>query len=287
MTIKTDASRSHIHDELTAPDASALIKSIQTAGGAVSKFLGVLAESPGGVARLHPTAHRSSAEQAAAGDPGAHRPRRRRGRHDPYTLTQYARTARVAGLGLDEVARARNFTSSDEKEARQGPPRDDQPSERPPHHLVEEARRRWLERRGDPRRGRGAGPGGVREPVRSQLRRCPRRAIPRSLREAAQRLARRRRHGRLDRTGPRRQGSRLAWRLLGQVPGVALLERPAVDNGRGHAQAAVVERDLRVAGSSGGRRPGWSASARSRASPWLAPEAGAVPGGRLVDRPAG
>ena len=46
MTIKTDASRFHIHDELTAPDASApLIKSIQTAGGAVSKFLGVLAES--------------------------------------------------------------------------------------------------------------------------------------------------------------------------------------------------------------------------------------------------
>ena len=38
-------------------------------------------------------------------------------RNDPYTLTQYARTARVAGLGLDEVARARNFTSSDEKEA--------------------------------------------------------------------------------------------------------------------------------------------------------------------------
>ena len=47
MTIKTDVSRFHIHDELTAPDATApLIKSIQTAGGAVSKFIGVLAESP-------------------------------------------------------------------------------------------------------------------------------------------------------------------------------------------------------------------------------------------------
>ena len=47
MTVKTEVSRFHIHDELTAPDGSApLIKSIQTAGGAVSKFLGVLAESP-------------------------------------------------------------------------------------------------------------------------------------------------------------------------------------------------------------------------------------------------
>ena len=47
MTVKTDVSRFHIHDELTAPDGSApLIKSIQTAGAPVSKFLGVLAESP-------------------------------------------------------------------------------------------------------------------------------------------------------------------------------------------------------------------------------------------------
>ncbi len=61
MTIKTEVSRFHIHDELTAPDGSApLIKSIQTAGGAVSKFLGVLAESPGGAARLHPPPHRAA-----------------------------------------------------------------------------------------------------------------------------------------------------------------------------------------------------------------------------------
>src|SRR5262249_32672940 len=52
------------------------------------------------------------------------------------------RTARKAGLGLDEVARARNFTSSEEKEAalltliREAL----NPEQRPPHHLVEEAR---------------------------------------------------------------------------------------------------------------------------------------------------
>ena len=118
MTVKTDVSRFHIHDELTAPDATApLIKSIQTAGGTVSKFIGVLAESPAalrGYTRLRTELRQSKLPRAT---------RERIGlavaewRNDPYTLTQYARTARVAGLGLDEVARARNFTSSDEKEA--------------------------------------------------------------------------------------------------------------------------------------------------------------------------
>src|SRR3954466_10238497 len=139
MTVKTDVSRFHIHDELTAPDATApLIKSIQTAGGQVSKFIGVLAESPAamrGYTRLRTELRQSKLPRAT---------RERIGlavaewRNDPYTLTQYARTARVAGLGLDEVARARNFTSSDEKEAalltllRETL----DPAERPPHHLV-------------------------------------------------------------------------------------------------------------------------------------------------------
>ena len=47
MTVKTEVSRFHIHDELTAPDESApLLKSIQAAGGSVSKFVGVLAGAP-------------------------------------------------------------------------------------------------------------------------------------------------------------------------------------------------------------------------------------------------
>ena len=47
MTVKTAVSRFQIHDELTAPDESApLIKTIQAAGGAVTKFVGVLAGSP-------------------------------------------------------------------------------------------------------------------------------------------------------------------------------------------------------------------------------------------------
>ncbi|MFM9077202.1 MAG: carboxymuconolactone decarboxylase, partial [Solirubrobacterales bacterium] len=47
MTVKTEVSRFHIHDELTAPDESApILKSIQVGGRAVNKLVGVLAGSP-------------------------------------------------------------------------------------------------------------------------------------------------------------------------------------------------------------------------------------------------
>jgi AhpD family alkylhydroperoxidase len=38
-------------------------------------------------------------------------------RGDPYSVAQHARTARAAGLGLDEISSARSFSSSDPKEA--------------------------------------------------------------------------------------------------------------------------------------------------------------------------
>lgn len=143
MTIKTEVSRFHIHDELTAPDASApILKSIQTAGGAVSKFLGVLAESPAALrayTRMRAELHKGPLPQAT---------RERIGlavaehRDDEYSIAQYSRTARTAGLGLDEVARAREFKSSDAKEQAllnliEATVRAD---EHPPAHLVEEAR---------------------------------------------------------------------------------------------------------------------------------------------------
>ena len=118
MTIKTEVSRFHIHDELTAPDPTApLIKSIQTAGGAVSKFIGVLAESPAALRsymRLRSELRKGELTQATRERIGLALAERR---DDAYTLNQYARTARAAGLGLDEVARAREFTSADKKEA--------------------------------------------------------------------------------------------------------------------------------------------------------------------------
>ena len=143
MTIKTDVSRFHIHDELTAPDGSApIIKGIQTGGGAVSKFLGVLAESPAALRaylRMRSELHDGKLHRATRERIGLAVAERR---GDASTLSQFSRTARSAGLGLDEVARAREFTSSDEKEAALLALLKEtlEPDERPPHHLVEEAR---------------------------------------------------------------------------------------------------------------------------------------------------
>ena len=118
MTVKTEVSRFHIHDELTAPDESApLLKSIQAAGGAVSKFIGVLAGAPA-VLRAYT---RMRSELRGGVLPLGTRERialavaEHRG--DTYSIAQHAKSARRAGLGLDEITRARSFSSGDEKEA--------------------------------------------------------------------------------------------------------------------------------------------------------------------------
>ena len=144
MTVKTAVSRFQIHDELTAPDESApLIKSIQAAGGAVTKFVGVLAGAPA-VLRAYT---RMRSELRGGVLPQATRERIALAvaeyRDDDYSIAQHAKSARRAGLGLDEVSRARSFGSGDPKEAAllaflheileasDGAP---------PHHLHEEAR---------------------------------------------------------------------------------------------------------------------------------------------------
>ena len=118
MTVKTEVSRFQIHDELTAPDESApLIKSIQAAGGAVTKFVGVLAGAPA-VLRAYT---RMRSELRGGVLPQATRERIALAvaeyREDSYSIAQHAKSARRAGLGLDEVSRARSFTSADPKEA--------------------------------------------------------------------------------------------------------------------------------------------------------------------------
>lgn len=118
MTVKTAVSRFQIHDELTAPDESApLIKTIQAAGGAVTKFVGVLAGAPA-VLRAYT---RMRSELRGGVLPQATRERIALAvaeqREDNYSIAQHAKSARRAGLGLDEVSRARSFTSSDPKEA--------------------------------------------------------------------------------------------------------------------------------------------------------------------------
>jgi AhpD family alkylhydroperoxidase len=143
MTVKTDISRFDIHDELTAPDETArLLRGMSDAGGSVSKFVGVLAGSPAAMrafARMRHELHggvlpRPTRERIALAVAEQ--------RGDTYSIAQHARTARAAGLGLDEISRARSWASNDPREAAlltflkslfdaHG---------RPAHHLLEEAR---------------------------------------------------------------------------------------------------------------------------------------------------
>jgi AhpD family alkylhydroperoxidase len=143
MTVKTDISRFDIHDELTAPEESAkLLKGMASVGGQVSKFVGVLAGSPAAMRAFARMRHELRGGELP-------RPTRERialavaeQRGDTYSIAQHARTARAAGLGLDEISRARSWSSSDPREVAlltflkalfdaEG---------RPAHHLLEEAR---------------------------------------------------------------------------------------------------------------------------------------------------
>ena len=116
MTIKTDVSRFHIHDELTAPEGSVkILKSVQGAAGSISKFIGVLAGSPAALRAYARMRHelRGGVLEQATRERIALAVAERRG--DSYSIAQHARTARAAGLGIDEVTRARQFASGDPK----------------------------------------------------------------------------------------------------------------------------------------------------------------------------
>jgi AhpD family alkylhydroperoxidase len=143
MTIKTDYSRFDIHDELTAPEGSQkILKAVETSGGEISKFIGVLAGAPAALRAFARMRHelRDGILPSATRERIALAVAERRG--DTYSVAQHARAARDAGLGLDEISRARSFTSADEKEAAllaflQGL---HDAAERPSAYLAEEAR---------------------------------------------------------------------------------------------------------------------------------------------------
>jgi alkylhydroperoxidase family enzyme len=140
---KTPMSRFPIHDELTAPEGSLpVLKGALSSAGQLPNFLGVLAGSPAalrGYARFRtelrhgsltlPTLERIAlavAEHYRSG-PG---------------IAIHNHTARQAGIGIDEVARAREWDSRDPKEAallRFLRPLAQQPGTAP-QHLQEEAR---------------------------------------------------------------------------------------------------------------------------------------------------
>ena len=116
--MKTPMSRFHIHDDLTAPEASLpVLKGALSAGGQLPNFLGVLAGSPPalrGYARFRSelrngTLTTPTLERIAIAV--AHHHQSRPG------IALHERTARNAGLGIDEVTRARDWQSGDEREA--------------------------------------------------------------------------------------------------------------------------------------------------------------------------
>ncbi len=111
-------SRFQIHDDLTAPDGSLpVLRGALASGGQLPNFLGVLAGSPAalrGYARFRAELKRGKLSRAtlerislAVAEQYGSAP----------GISLHSRTARSAGLGLDEVAKAREFDSGDPKQA--------------------------------------------------------------------------------------------------------------------------------------------------------------------------
>ena len=116
--MKTQESRFQVHDELTAPDRSvAVVKGALSSGGQLPNFVGVIAGSPAALrayARFrselrHGTLPHKTQQRVALGV-AEHQ-------DSAYTLATLQRTAREAGLGMDEIALARQFDSRDDHEA--------------------------------------------------------------------------------------------------------------------------------------------------------------------------
>ncbi|HYI81571.1 MAG TPA: carboxymuconolactone decarboxylase family protein [Thermoleophilaceae bacterium] len=116
--MKTKESRFQVHDELTAPEGSVpVLKGALAGGGQLSNIVGVLAGSPATLrayARFRselrhgtlPLKTQQRIALAVAEQQGS-----------DYALATLQRTARDAGLGLDEIALAREFDSRDERES--------------------------------------------------------------------------------------------------------------------------------------------------------------------------
>ncbi|HYY22102.1 MAG TPA: carboxymuconolactone decarboxylase family protein [Thermoleophilaceae bacterium] len=116
--MKTKESRFQVHDELTAPERSLpILKGALAGGGQLSNIVGVLAGSPAvlrAYARMrselrHGTLPWATQQRIALAVAEFQR--------SEYALATLQRTAREAGLGLDEIALARELDSRDPREA--------------------------------------------------------------------------------------------------------------------------------------------------------------------------
>ncbi len=116
--MKTQESRFQVHDELTAPERSLpVLKGAVAGGGQLPNFVGVLAGSPASLrayarfrSELRHGALPLKTQQRIALAVAEHQ-------GSAYALATLLRTAREAGLALDEIARARSFESGEEHEA--------------------------------------------------------------------------------------------------------------------------------------------------------------------------
>src|SRR4051794_2816825 len=116
--MKTQMSRFQIHDDLTAPEGSVpVLRGALSSGGQLPNFLGVLAGSPAALrayARFrselrHGKLKLSTLERISLAVAEWH--------HSDPGIATHSRAARAAGLGIDEVAHAREFESNDPREA--------------------------------------------------------------------------------------------------------------------------------------------------------------------------
>ena len=118
MPKKTQMSRFHIHDELTAPEGSLpVLKGALASAGQLPNFLGVLAGSPAALRGY--TRCRGELRHGPADDPAGFERGLATAEHYRCGpgIAIHNRTARRAGVGIDEVALAREWESSDPGEA--------------------------------------------------------------------------------------------------------------------------------------------------------------------------
>jgi AhpD family alkylhydroperoxidase len=139
---KTQISRFQIHDELTAPEGSLpVLKGALASAGQLPNFLGVLAGSPAalrGYTRLkgelrHGSLPPETLERIALAVAEHYR--------SAPGLKIHHRTARLAGVGIDEVAAAARWESKEPKQAAllRYLRAVVEPRGNVPHHLHEEA----------------------------------------------------------------------------------------------------------------------------------------------------
>jgi alkylhydroperoxidase family enzyme len=116
--MKTKESRFLVHDDLTAPEGSQpIVKAVLTAGGQLSNIVGVLAGSPAALRAF--TRMRSELRHGTLPAATQQRIGLAVAQHQAseFALATLLRTGRDAGLGIDEMALAREFDSYDETEA--------------------------------------------------------------------------------------------------------------------------------------------------------------------------